>query len=192
MDSSSWAINGNEFRQELEQIKKRVEHTETFIHFQDLKENDILLKADYAKHQGGFAAAKKNIGGQFETFNIDISSKKKIKIRKLKEEISRIVIARAGNDKWVQGMKKHGYRGAAELSETLDNLVLYSQLTNAVSSHIFDIYYEATIGNPEIYKFLEKFNIKALESMRYKFKELYNSKLWITKSNSIAISIHKI
>ena len=89
-------------------------------------------------------------------------------------------------------MKKHGYRGAAELSETLDNLVLYSQLTNAVSSHIFDIYYEATIGNPEIYKFLEKFNIKALESMRYKFKELYNSKLWITKSNSIAISIHKI
>ena len=192
LESSSWAINGNEYRQELGQIKKRVEHTETFIHFQDLKENDILLKADYAKHQGGFAAAKKNIGGQFETFNIDISSKKKIKIRKLKEEISRIVIARAGNDKWIQGMKKHGYRGAAELSETLDNLVLYSQLTNAVSNHIFDIYYEATIGNPEIYKFLEKFNIKALESMTYKFKELYNSKLWITKSNSIAISIHKI
>ncbi len=42
LESSSWSINGNEFKQELNEIKERVANTETFIHLQDLKETDIF------------------------------------------------------------------------------------------------------------------------------------------------------
>ena len=192
LESSSWSINGNKFKKELEEIKKRVVKSDAFIHLQDLKETDILLNADYAKHQGGFAAAKKMMGGHFDLFHIDISDEKKIKTSNLKEEISKIVIARASNPKWIKGMQNHGYRGAAEISETLDNLILYSQLTNSVSSHLFDMYYEATIGNKDIFNFMKDVNVEALNSMRSKFKELYNSEFWKTQSNSIAVSIEAI
>jgi cobaltochelatase CobN len=192
LESSSWSINGNKFKQELDEIKKRVIKSDSFIHLQDLKETDILLNADYAKHQGGFAAAKKIMGGHSDLFHIDISDEKKIKVKNLKEEISKIVIARASNPKWIKGMQNHGYRGAAEISETLDNLVLYSQLTNSVSNHLFDMYYEATIGNSDVFNFMKDVNIEALNSMRFKFKELYNSEFWKTQSNSIAVSIEGI
>ena len=192
LESSSWSINGNEFKQELNEIKERVANTETFIHLQDLKETDILLNADYAKHQGGFAAAKQLMGGHYDSFHIDISNDKEVRTRKLKEEISRIVIARASNPKWIKGMQNHGYRGAAEISETLDNLVLYAQLTDSVSSHLFDLYYEATLGNPEVNSFIKTLNLEAFNSMKNKFKKLYDSELWTTNSNSIAVSIEKI
>jgi len=74
----------------------------------------------------------------------------------------------------------------------LDNLVLYSQLTNSVSNHLFDMYYEATIGNSDVFNFMKDVNIEALNSMRSKFKELYNSEFWKTQSNSIAVSIEGI
>ena len=86
-------------------------------------------------------------------------------------------------------MQNHGYRGAAEISETLDNLILYSQLTNSVNSHLVDMYFEATIGNVDVFKFMKDENIEALNSMKRQFKELYNSEFWKTQSNSIAISI---
>jgi hypothetical protein len=35
-------------------------------------------------------------------------------------------------------------------------------------------------------------NIEALNSMRFKFKELYNSEFWKTQRNSIAVSIEGI
>ena len=86
-------------------------------------------------------------------------------------------------------MKNHGYRGGSELSETLDNMVLFLKLTNSLDSQHFDIYFEATLGNREIFEFLKRDNIDALNSMIEKFKYLYENNIWKTKSNSIISSL---
>ena len=55
--NSSWVIDGDEaFRNEIG-IRDRVKKIDTFVHLQDLAETDVLMAADYAAHEGGFAAA---------------------------------------------------------------------------------------------------------------------------------------
>ncbi|MGH6780137.1 MAG: hypothetical protein ACRECL_19350, partial [Bradyrhizobium sp.] len=61
----------------------------------------------------------------------------------------------------------------------------------AVPSHLFDLYYEATLGNEDIRAFLARENSDALSAMESCFTGLRESSLWITRRNSIAASLRK-
>jgi cobaltochelatase CobN len=105
--------------------------------------------------------------------------------RTLTEEIARVVYARACNPNWLSGMKRHGFRGAAEISATLVNMAAFANLAGVVGSHLFDSYHEATLGNDDIVNFMSKYNPEALAAMRDCFEQLYNSGLWKTRRNFI-------
>ena len=173
-------------------IKKLLIKSKGFVHFQDLKESDILLNSDHAKHYGGFNKAKNLLGGIVKLYHLDITNAESPRARALSEELSKVIYARASNPKWIFGMKNHGYRGGSELSETLDNMILFLKLTNSLESQHFDIYFEATLGNREIFEFLKRDNIDALNSMIEKFKYLYENNIWKTKSNSIISSLESL
>jgi NAD(P)-dependent dehydrogenase (short-subunit alcohol dehydrogenase family) len=57
-------------------------------------------------------------------------------------------------DRWIAGMQRHGFRGAAEIAATLDHLASFANLADAVGSHLFDIYYDATLGDDAVRDFL--------------------------------------
>ena len=189
IESSSWTINGNKVQYGKDLIKNLLIKSKGFVHFQDLKESDILLNSDHAKHYGGFNKAKTSLGGNVKLYHLDITNAESPRARALSEELSKVIYARASNPKWIYGMKNHGYRGGSELSETLDNMILFLKLTNSLDSQHFDMYFEATLGNREIFEFLKRDNIDALNSMIEKFKYLYENNIWKTKSNSIISSL---
>ena len=184
--NSSWVIDGDEaFLNEIG-IRDRVKKIDTFVHLQDLAETDVLMAADYAAHEGGFAAAKSNVGGKaVSLYHLDSTTPSAPKARKLKEEIAKTVIARATNTKWVNGMLKHGYRGAAEIAATLEHMGAFANLANLVESHHFDAYFLSTLGNEHVFKFLKEENPQALQSMIARFSALQQSEIWITRRNSI-------
>ena len=155
------------------------------MHIQDLPETDLLMASDYAAHEGGFASAVKYLGDKKKNmYHVDTTNPEKAKARSLEEEISRVVRARATNSEWVNGMMEHGFRGAAEIASTLDNMAAFANLADAVPSHLFDLYYVTTLGDPIVCKFLESENPKALEAMRNKFRELQRSGSWLSSRNS--------
>ena len=45
IEASSWAINGNKVQYRKDLIKKLLIKSKGFVHFQDLKESDILLNS---------------------------------------------------------------------------------------------------------------------------------------------------
>ena len=49
----------------------RIQKADSFVHMQDMPETDILLSSDYAAHEGGFAAAKAEIGGEANLYHLD-------------------------------------------------------------------------------------------------------------------------
>ena len=61
---------------------------------------------------------------------------------------------RATNPRWIAGQMRHGYRGAAEIAETLDNLFAFAALTDAVPSRHFDLLFDATCGDEAVREFL--------------------------------------
>ena len=148
------------------------------------------MSADYAKHQGGFEAAKSYLGGKFSSYNIDSTEEENIKISSLTEELAKIIYSRASNPDWIKGMFKHKYRGAAEIANTFDNICLYAHLTNKISNELLDLFFDSTINNAEVTNFMNQNNPEALKSMRSNFKKIYESGLWVSKRNSIIEKIY--
>ena len=82
-------------------------------------------------------------------------------------------------------MKRHGFRGAAEIAATLDHMAAFANLADAVAPHLFDLYYDATLGDAETDAFLRAANPEAHRAMTDRFAALHTAGLWQTRRNSI-------
>ncbi len=183
--ASAWTFDGTEPAPDAAGIRARVAAADAFAHTQDLPETDLLLAADYAGHEGGFAAAQESLGGEAALYHLDATDPERPRARTLREEIARVVRGRAANPAWAEGMMRHGFRGAAEIAATLDHLASFAHLARVVDGHLFDLYHDATLGRPEVAAFLARENPEALAAMRARFGRLRDAGLWRTRSNSI-------
>ena len=192
MAASEWALDAQGASvQDRSGLEARLLGSDAFAHVQDLIETDLLLASDYASHEGGFASAVAALGGQTpELYHIDATDPKAPRARLQKEEIARVVRARASDPAWADGMMRHGFRGGAEIAATLDNLAAFAHLTRNVPAHLFDLYYDATLGRADVKTFLEKQNPTALAAMQTRFQTLAEAGLWITRRNSIIAALN--
>ncbi|WP_171174648.1 cobaltochelatase subunit CobN [Ruegeria sp. HKCCD8929] len=185
LDASSFALEGGHIARDAQGITERVANADSFVHLQDLSETDLLLANDYATHEAGFAAAKQVTGGTAQLYHLDNTNPETPRARTLPEEISRVVHARAANPGWIAGMQRHGFRGAAEIAATLDHMASFAHLSGTVAPHLFDLYHDATLGDPQVDAFLTEANPQARKAMQDKFRALYEAGLWDTRRNSI-------
>ena len=86
-------------------------------------------------------------------------------------------------------MQRHGFRGAAEIAVTLDHMAAFANLAGVVGPHLFDSYYEATLGNDAILNFLKTQNPEAYTAMKTRFDALHAAGLWIPRRNSVFASL---
>jgi cobaltochelatase CobN len=188
LNASSWAIGPDGQSTEARvALEKRVLAAEAFVHAQDLPETDVLIAADYAAHEAGFAAAVAKLGGNRPTlYHLDATRPDTPHARTLTEEIARVVRARATNPQWATGMMNHGFRGGAEIAATLDHMAAFAHLAQVVPPHLFDLYHDATLGREDVRTFLARENPAALAAMEDLFRRLRDAGLWQTRRNSIA------
>jgi cobaltochelatase CobN len=166
-------------------LEARTAATDAFVHIQDLPETDLLSAPDYAAHEAGFAAAARKLNGTAPTlYHADSASPDAPRMRTLDEEIARIVRGRAANPRWLEGQMRHGFRGAAEIAATLDQMALFAHLAGVVESHHFDLYYDATLGDDSVRRFIEQANPEAAAMMRQRFQQMRDAGYWTTRRNS--------
>jgi cobaltochelatase CobN len=191
LSASSWAFSsGGEMRPDRSGIEARLAATDAFVHAQDLPETDLLLAADYAAHEAGVAAASARLGSPSPSlYHLDATRPDHPQARALTEEISRVVRARAANPAWIEGMMRHGFRGAAEIAATLEHMAAFAHLADAVPPHLFDLYYDATLGNDRVRAFIARENAAALSAIESCFARLHEASLWKTRRNSIAAAL---
>lgn len=183
--ASAYALDGETAQHDPKAIRARVQAADSFVHLQDLPETDVLIASDYAAHEAGFAAAQAVTGGRAALYHLDTTDPDAPRARTLPEEIARVVQARAANPDWLAGMMRHGFRGGAEIAATLDHMAAFAHLAGVVSAHLFDLYYEATLGNEDVTAFLESENPQAAAAMRAQFAALDAAGLWHSRRNSI-------
>ena len=183
--ASSWALDGDRQHPDPAGIRARVAQATAFVHAQDLPETDLLLAEDYASHEAGFAAAQAVTGGQAQLWHLDNTDPARPRARALSEEVARVVQARAANPAWIAGMRRHGFRGAAEIAGTLENMAAFAHLAGVVGPHHFDAFWEATLGDDSVTAFMEDANPEALAAMRDRFAALHAAGLWRSRRNSV-------
>lgn len=189
--ASSWAIGADgQSRPDRAGLEARLRGADSFVHAQDLPESDLLLAADYAAHEAGFAAALARLGSATPAlYHLDATRPDRPRARSLTEEIARVVRARAADPAWADGMMRHGFRGAAEIAATADHMAAFAHLAGVVPPHLFDLYHDATLGRDDLVAFMTRENPAALAALRDLFQRLAEAGLWVTRRNSIAATL---
>ncbi len=174
-------------------FETRLKSVDAVVHNQDNREHDLLDSDDYYQFEGGVAAAVRHLkGSQPDIYHNDHSRPENPKIRTLEDEIGRVVRARAANPKWIESVKRHGYKGAFEMSATVDYLFAFAATAKAVKDHHFDLLYDAYIRDPEIWEFLKQNNPDALADMLDRFEEAISRGLWKPRRNSLGVDIEQL
>jgi len=165
-------------------LERRLGGVQAILHNQDNREHDLLDSDDYYQFEGGMAVAVRALTGETpKVYHNDHSRPESPKIRSLEEEIGRVVRARVVNPKWIQGVMRHGYKGAFEMAATVDYLFAFAATARAVSDHHFDAVFEAYLSDPEVRRFLEEKNPDALRDIADRLAEAQDRGLWTSRRN---------
>jgi cobaltochelatase CobN len=146
---------------------------------QDNREHDLLDSNDYYQFQGGMTAAVRHLSGQQpQIYHADHSNPDAPQVRPLREEIARVIRARVVNPKWLDGVKRHGYKGAAEIAATVDYLFGYDATARVISDHQYALVTDAYLNDPGTREFMQQHNPHALRSICERMLEAIERGLW--------------
>ena len=166
-------------------LKDRLRGAQAVVQNQDNREHDLLDSDDYYQFEGGLAATIETLRGVAPvSYHVDHSRPESPMPRTLREEIGRVVRGRASNPKWIDGVMRHGYKGAFEMAATLDYLFAFAATTHAVSDHHFDVLFEAYIADETVRTFIRDTNGPALDDMLARFQEALDRGLWSPRRNT--------
>ena len=99
--------------------------------------------------------------------------------------LARIVRGRAVNPRFIAGQMRHGPRGAAEFAETVDRLFNFAETTDAVSSELFDLLYDAYVTDADVRDFLVRENPLAAAAIAMRFARARRRGFWHPRRNDV-------
>ncbi|MGB0683593.1 MAG: cobaltochelatase subunit CobN [Magnetovibrionaceae bacterium] len=165
-------------------LRRALGTVQAVVQNQDNREHDLLDSDDYYQFEGGLTAAVEAASGERPVvYHNDHSRPESPRIRTLEEEIARVVRGRVVNPKWIQGVMRHGYKGAFEMAATVDYLFAFQATANCVGNHHFDAVYSAFLDDADVLDFLETKNPAALSEIAGRLKEAIERGLWRPGSN---------
>jgi cobaltochelatase CobN len=145
----------------------------------DTREHDIFDSDGYFQYHGGMVAMVKAITGQEpKAWLGDSADPTTVETRTLSEEARRVVRSRVLNPRWVAGMIRHGYKGAMELSVTVDYLFGYDATAGVVEDWMYEKVTERYVQDPDVRAFLSGSSPWALRSIAERLLEAADRGLW--------------
>ncbi|MBF6301799.1 cobaltochelatase subunit CobN [Nocardia amamiensis] len=145
----------------------------------DTREHDIADSDDYFQFHGGMVATVRALTGKNpEAYIGDSTRPDAVRTRTLSEETSRVFRARVVNPRWLEAMRRHGYKGAFEMAATVDYLFGYDATTNVVADWMYEKLTESYVFDDVNRKFMEQSNPWALHGIAERLLEAAERKLW--------------
>lgn len=169
-------LDGRPAREEMETAYKRIAVAAKNT---DTREHDIADSDDYFQYHGGMVATVRALRGTApEAYIGDSTRPETVRTRTLLEETSRVFRARVVNPKWIEAMRRHGYKGAFELAATVDYLFGYDATTGVVADWMYDKLTETYVLDPTNREFLQQANPWALHGIAERLLEAESRGMW--------------
>ena len=176
---------GGKARPDRAMLEARLAGADAVLHNQDNREHDLLDSGDYYQFEGGLALVVRQLSGRLPVvYHSDHSRPETPRIRTLREEIGRVVRGRAANPRWIAGVMRHGYKGAAEIAATVDYLFAFATTARAVDDAHFEALYDAYLADEAVRGFMAEHNPAALADTSRRFLEAIDRGLWRPRRNS--------
>ena len=169
-------LEGRAAREDMEHAYRRIT---VAVKNTDTREHDIADSDDYYQYHGGMVATVRHLTGAAPRAYVGDSTRpEQVRTRSLHEESARVFRSRVVNPRWVQAMRRHGYKGAFELAATVDYLFGWDATTGVVADWMYERLTAVYVLDPETREFLEQSNPWALRGITERLLEAVDRGLW--------------
>ncbi|QTH58845.1 cobaltochelatase subunit CobN [Corynebacterium hindlerae] len=173
-------VDGIEAKEEMREAYQRISVAAKNV---DSQEHDIADSDDYFQFHGGMVATVRALTGKDpEAYIGDSTRQETVKTRTLHEESRRVFRARVVNPRWLEAMRNHGYKGAFEMSATVDYLFGYDATTGLMDDWMYSTLTQEYVRDETMREFFEKSNPWALRDISERLLEAADRGMWASPS----------
>lgn len=169
--------NRGVFKPEL--FKKRLASLDLTVKNEENHESNILSSDDYNAFHGGMIAAVKSLGGKTpESYVGDSTNRSAVGVRTVQEEMRRVFRSESMNPKFIEGLMKHGYKGATDLANRLSISYQWDATSGVMDDYMYEQFAEKYALDPKMQQWMKKVNPWALQSIAETLLEAEQRKMW--------------
>ena len=177
----------------VKEFRRRFATIDVATKNQDNREHDIFDSDDYMQFHGGMIATVRHLSGQNpRQFFGDSADPSQLKTRDLKEEARRVFRSRVVNPKWMDSMKRHGYKGAFELAATVDYMFGYDATAQIIDDWMYQEVTEAYVLDPAMQEFFQESNPWALRAIAERLMEAADRDMWENPSEETLNALRRV
>lgn len=186
---SSYAYGGDYHGKKVENIFiQRMKKSEITVKNESSVEIDMLESDDYFVYHGGLVAAVKYASGNNpKSYSGDTSNPERVKVKTIKEETARIMRSRILNPKWLEGLKRHDYKGAQEISSMVDIFFGWDATAKTGEDWMYDKISEKYIENEENREWIKQNNPHAVINITERLLEANKRNMWNASKEKLEI-----
>ncbi|MFC1642314.1 cobaltochelatase subunit CobN [Myxococcota bacterium] len=164
-----------------ESFRRQLSRMDATVKNEDSREWDMLSCTDFYNYHGGLIAAATAVRGTQPFAMVgDSSDPKRVVLRSTEEEARHVLRARLLNPTWIDGLKRHGYKGAGDLSKVLDILVGWDATADVMEDWMYERVAKRYALDPAMQEWLKQVNPYALQNILDKLLETIQRGMWTT------------
>jgi cobaltochelatase CobN len=122
---------------------------------EDSREYDMMSCTDFYNYYGGLIAASATVRGTMPFALVgDSSDPRRVLLRTTHEEARHVLRSRLLNPKWLEGLKRHGYKGAGDISKVMDIIIGWDATADVMEDWMYERVAKRYALDPEMQKWL--------------------------------------
>ncbi|NUB91250.1 cobaltochelatase subunit CobN [Haloterrigena sp. SYSU A121-1] len=160
-------------------FERRLSSVDATVKIEDTMEQDEFDSSDWYAFHGGFISAVSEISGEEPASYVgDSSDPDNVDVYTNEEKVRKAMRSRVLNPDWLESMEEHGYKGAGDLSTTVDVTLGWDATTGVVSDTLWAEVAEKFAFDADRQEWMRDVNPWALESITDTLLEAIERDLW--------------
>lgn len=169
-------VYGTQNQKVFRQLLSRMDVT---VKNEDSREYDMMSCTDFYNYYGGLIAASATVRGVMPFALVgDSSDPRRVLLRTTHEEAKHVLRSRLLNPKWLEGLKRHGYKGAGDISKVMDIIIGWDATAEVMEDWMYERVANRYALDPEMQKWLKEVNPYALQNILDKLLETIERGMW--------------
>ncbi|NHN41678.1 cobaltochelatase subunit CobN [Halorubellus sp. JP-L1] len=160
-------------------FERRLGNVDATVKIEDTAEQDEFDSSDWYAFHGGFITAVAETAGEEPASYVgDSSDPERVDVYTNEEKVRKAMRARVLNPEWLDSMTEHDYKGAGDLSSTVDVVLGWDATTGVVSDALWSSVAEKYAFDDDRQEWMRDVNPWALESITDTLLEAVDRGLW--------------
>jgi cobaltochelatase CobN len=173
--------HGSYGKQKPKNFRRLLSRMDVTVKNEDSREYDMMSCTDYYNYYGGLIVAAKTVRGTLPLAIMgDSADPKRVRMRTTFEEAKHVLRSRLVNPKWLEGMKRHGYKGAGDISHMMDVVLGWDATAEVIDDWMYEAVAQKYALDKDMQEWMQEVNPYALQNILDKLLEAVSRGMWKT------------